>query len=111
MISDTLFEAARDIRRYMVEFPAAYADRAERLEALLTEMDAIRIELDTPPTEAMGEPPAPLDVRDLLRRYMATVLSVEGVDFLPREVGAFTQVELDELNAISREAHQIAQEA
>lgn len=51
MISDTLSDAAHNIRRYLREKPEMYAEIANEIEALLAEMDRIRIILDTPPRE------------------------------------------------------------
>jgi hypothetical protein len=49
MISDVLSEAADDIRNYMQRLPKTYKDVKPRLDQLLTDMDGIRSELDTPP--------------------------------------------------------------
>jgi len=49
MISDTLSKAAHEIREYQENIPGAYNSIKDRLDALLTEMDAIRVILDTPP--------------------------------------------------------------
>lgn len=48
-ISDILSDAAKDIRAAMHVRPEAYADLKPRLDKLVSEMDSIRIELDTPP--------------------------------------------------------------
>ena len=52
-ISDTLFEAADEIRMYLGRPDGIYRDLAPdmraRIEKLLAEMDAIRIVFDTPP--------------------------------------------------------------
>ena len=42
MISDTLYEAATDIRSYLELMPDVYRGMEERLMALVAEMDAIR---------------------------------------------------------------------
>jgi hypothetical protein len=55
MISDTLHDAAEDIRRTLADpvMGGAYdSPMRERINALLAEMDAIRRDLDTPPAEA-----------------------------------------------------------
>jgi hypothetical protein len=51
MISDTLFEAADEIERYLREMPDVYADAdiRPRIDALLAEMKAVQNILDTPP--------------------------------------------------------------
>lgn len=48
MISDTLSQAAAEIRQYLAGHPATYAEQREDIDALLIRMDALRIELDTP---------------------------------------------------------------
>lgn len=54
MISDVLFESVEEIRRYLSDpaFRQAYVgeDRKE-IEALVAQMEGIRIKLDTPPRE------------------------------------------------------------
>lgn len=50
MVSDVLFDAAENIRSYLKRMPDTYVDIEPRLQKLLGEMDAIRKELDTPPT-------------------------------------------------------------
>jgi hypothetical protein len=42
MISDTLYEAAKDIRTYLELMPDVYRIYADRLNALVDEMDRIR---------------------------------------------------------------------
>lgn len=49
MISDTLSEATEEIRWYLNKMPEAYVGLRPRIDSLITEMEAIRIELDTPP--------------------------------------------------------------
>lgn len=49
-ISDILSDSACEIREWLESRPGAYADWRPRLEKLLSEMDSIRIELDTPPS-------------------------------------------------------------
>jgi hypothetical protein len=53
-ISDVLFDSAEDIRAYMRAAPAAYADVKPRVDQLLKEMDAVRIELDAQPAPDRG---------------------------------------------------------
>jgi len=48
-ISDTLSDAAFDIRAMLANQPAMYEPVRGRIEALLTEMDSLRAVLDTPP--------------------------------------------------------------
>jgi hypothetical protein len=48
MISDALDDAAEEIRVYLREYPKVYAPFKERIDAVLKEMDAIRLDLDTP---------------------------------------------------------------
>jgi hypothetical protein len=55
MISDTLFDAAEEIRGYLERTPEAYADYCARLTTLLTEMDSLRRELDTAPPKDILE--------------------------------------------------------
>lgn len=50
MLSDTLFDAAEEIRRYRAEYPGYYEDYAMELDRLLRQMDDIRTRLDTPPS-------------------------------------------------------------
>lgn len=50
MISDTLFDAANEIREYQREYPDYYDAIKQKLELLLQHMDLVRRELDTPPT-------------------------------------------------------------
>jgi hypothetical protein len=55
MISDTLFDAAREIDRYLSDWGTTDAYRGElraRIVNLRAEMDAIREILDTPPKAA-----------------------------------------------------------
>lgn len=53
MISDTLFEASEEVKRYLADevFALAYqpGPLRDRIEAMVAEMDTIRIILDTPP--------------------------------------------------------------
>lgn len=49
MISDVLSESTEEIRWYLNKMPEAYASVKPRIDILLQEMDALRIELDTPP--------------------------------------------------------------
>jgi hypothetical protein len=49
MVSDVLFEAAEEIRDYQKRMPDVYEPWRSKLDALLAQMDAIRIEFDTPP--------------------------------------------------------------
>lgn len=49
MVSDTLSDAAAEIRDYLRLSPEVYAPIKDRLQKLLREMDAIRIKLDIPP--------------------------------------------------------------
>lgn len=48
-ISDVLWESAAQIREYLHVRPEAYAHVKLDLDILLTDMDRIREELDTPP--------------------------------------------------------------
>lgn len=57
MISDTLFEAREDIRRYLddpIMGKCYEGDMRARLEILLVEMESIQRALDTPPAIAEG---------------------------------------------------------
>lgn len=49
MISDTLSDAADDIRRQLKDFPQAYAAVEGEIQALVAGMDSLRVRLDTPP--------------------------------------------------------------
>jgi hypothetical protein len=52
MISDVLWEAIEEIREYQAKFPDAYGGELEpRLDKLVADMDAKRIELDTDPDD------------------------------------------------------------
>ena len=55
MISDVLFEALADIRGYLSDPITApyYGAVRERIDALVAEMDAVRVVLDTPPVMAV----------------------------------------------------------
>mgnify|MGYP000072399216 FL=1 len=53
MISDVLSDAADEIRAYLRTHAAMYVEVKPRLEKLLSDMDGLREELDTPP-----DPPA-----------------------------------------------------
>jgi hypothetical protein len=54
MISDVLFEAVKEIRRYQRDMPRSYDFMKGELDWLVEEMDRIREMLDTPPE--MKEP-------------------------------------------------------
>jgi hypothetical protein len=45
-ISDTLYEAAFEIRRYLKDQPTMYAEKKDRICAVLQQMDELRKELD-----------------------------------------------------------------
>jgi hypothetical protein len=49
MISDTLSDAAAEIRRYLKDMPHVYADTAPLIGDLLKKMDTVRALLDAPP--------------------------------------------------------------
>lgn len=51
MISDTLHDAAAEIRRYMNEMPEVYVHHRQRIKRLLDDMDTLRFQLDTPPSQ------------------------------------------------------------
>lgn len=48
-LSDTLFEAAEEIRDYLRDGPHMYAEVRPQIEVLLADMERIRVMLDTPP--------------------------------------------------------------
>jgi hypothetical protein len=48
MISDVLFEAAEEIRRYQREMPEIYDSMKPAIEPLLSEIERARMRLDTP---------------------------------------------------------------
>jgi hypothetical protein len=48
-VSDILFDASEGIREYLQTNPRMYDEVQPRLNKLLSEMDALRTELDTPP--------------------------------------------------------------
>ena len=51
MISDTLADAVVEIDQFLADFPATYeGDLRERLLMLRDQMDALRKELDAPPS-------------------------------------------------------------
>lgn len=49
MISDTLSDAAAEIREYLTQYPQVYAGQLDNIVALLAAMDHLRRILDTPP--------------------------------------------------------------
>lgn len=49
MISDTLSDAAHEIRQYLENYPDVYAGMEDKITSVLMAMDALREELDTPP--------------------------------------------------------------
>ena len=62
MISDVLSEAVTDIRDYLTRMPDVYPPGdpvTVRITALVTEMDAVRQVLDTPPPDLIVVPPPP----------------------------------------------------
>ena len=48
-------------------------------------------------------PPAPVDYRMLLKRYMDHVGNQEGISFIPKESDGFTTAEVAELKRIEKE--------
>ena len=52
MISDTLFEAVEEIKRYRRDMPDVYGDAevSAEIDAVVEAMDALRAKLDAPPT-------------------------------------------------------------
>lgn len=48
-ISDTLSDAAGEIRSHLYDHPRMYEAFRPQIEALLSEMDRARVLLDTPP--------------------------------------------------------------
>jgi hypothetical protein len=73
MISDVLFHAVDEIRRYQRDTPKVYADLKPQLDQLLEQMDSLRIYLDTPLKSMRLNPVSdaifgPADFGD--RRYM-----------------------------------------
>lgn len=51
MISDTLSDAAAEMRTYLAEYPDVYRDTAPLIVDLLSKMDTVRALLDRPPLE------------------------------------------------------------
>jgi hypothetical protein len=51
MISDTLAEAIKEIRRHQREFPEVYDDVKPTVDYTLQKMEALRRYLDEPPTD------------------------------------------------------------
>jgi hypothetical protein len=49
MISDVLFEAREEIRRYQANTPEAYDDIGEQIDAVVKKMVDLQEYLDTPP--------------------------------------------------------------
>ena len=50
MVSDTLSDAAHDIREYLRRMPDVYEGKTrDEIQTLLTHMDRVRVKLDTPP--------------------------------------------------------------
>lgn len=57
MISDTLSDAAADIRDYLRELPDVYKPVAGEVTDVLAAMDRLRIKLDTPPRPKKAKKP------------------------------------------------------
>tara|TARA_B100000378_G_scaffold230812_1_gene195847 strand:+ start:1853 stop:2023 length:171 start_codon:yes stop_codon:yes gene_type:complete len=53
-VSDTLSEAVDEIRDYLDTNPGMYRAVRPRIEALLAEMEQVRVLLDTPPLSDPG---------------------------------------------------------
>jgi hypothetical protein len=49
MISDVMFEAVSEVRRYQAEFPAVYGRAAGAIDAAVAVMDALRAAFGAPP--------------------------------------------------------------
>jgi hypothetical protein len=71
MMSDTLAEAADEIRRYRREFPHVYAPLDADIDALLSAMDRLRDTLDKPPPSLDPPTTATLASASALRHYKA----------------------------------------
>lgn len=54
-ISDTLSDAADEIRSYLHDHPRMYAADRQQIEALLSEMDRVRVLLDAPSAADSGD--------------------------------------------------------
>lgn len=54
-VSDSLFDAAEDIREYLEQYPDYYQFIRPELDRLLKDMDSLRIRLDTPPNHTPGD--------------------------------------------------------
>jgi hypothetical protein len=69
MISDVLFDAIEEIRRYRTDpvFAESYADPelSARLDRLVADMDAMRAFLDTPPDVGIWKPTDPSNPGDV----------------------------------------------
>jgi hypothetical protein len=50
MISDVLFDAVEEIRRYQRDMPDAYESMQAEIDAVTTAMDLLRAKLDAPPS-------------------------------------------------------------
>lgn len=50
MISDTLSEAAAELRRYLREFPNTYGPWRREIDTLLARMDKLRADLNRVPS-------------------------------------------------------------
>lgn len=63
MISDTLHDAAAEIRDYLKDYPEMYREFRPRLLTLLEQMETLRNELDNPPP---ADDPSPRKSADIL---------------------------------------------
>ena len=88
MISDCFSDCVAEVDRYLREFPWVYEFVADRIRRVRDEMEAVRVILDTPPSD-MGPPhveqsitsgaPSAADHRTLIDRAAAVV--EQGVDY------------------------------
>ena len=53
VISDTLFDAIEDIRRYQQRMPEAYSNLRPQIDSVVRQMDLLKVYLDTPPVTAV----------------------------------------------------------
>jgi hypothetical protein len=76
MISDTLSDAAAEIRDYLRRFPDAYRETAPRIAAVLLQMDGLRELLDRAPT---AEPVPPSSAENAGPSQIAETLAAGAI--------------------------------
>ena len=67
MISDVLFDAVEEIRRYQRDMPDAYESMQAEIDAVTTAMDLLRARLDAPPPSGAAGSDVARDAKALRR--------------------------------------------